>query len=136
MPSVLSEYIQDFIRPRKPVTDDIEVIYDYFVELEQKLCLRFQFKVGMLLHIKNRSYKIIKTSENYVTLIGDKGVVRVYKKNTINIRVIVDKTIFIKRYIRTLNMVKLIWSYLCEGKDPFHKMIILKKYKKFWTSYI
>ena len=29
MPSELSKYIQDFIRPHKPVTENIKEIYEY-----------------------------------------------------------------------------------------------------------
>jgi hypothetical protein len=136
MPSELSKYIQDFIRPHKPTTQDIDVIYDYFVELERIMREQFCYKVGMMISIKERLYQIIKTTDKYSMLMNSKGVVRRYQNTTLRISRIENKTIFVKRYIRTSNMMKLTWRYLCGGKDPFHKMIILKKYNKFWTSYI
>jgi len=136
MPLELSKYIQDYIRPRKPVTEDINVIYDYFVDLENMMYEIFHYKVGMMISIKDRLYQIIKTSDKYSILMNSKGVIRRYQNKSLNIRRIENKTIFIKRYIRTMNMVRLIWSYLCDGQDNFHERLILKKYKKFWTSYI
>jgi hypothetical protein len=136
MPLELSKYIQDYIRPRKPVTEDINVIYDYFIDLENMMYERFRYKVGMMISIKDRLYKIIKTNDKYSTLVSIKGVIKKYQNKLLNIRRIENKTIFMKRYIRTMNMVQLIWSYLCAGQDSFHERLILKKYKKFWTSYI
>jgi hypothetical protein len=136
MPSELSKYIQDFIRPHKPLTQDIDVIYNYFLELERTMSERFRYKVGMMITIKDRLYQIIRTNDKYSILMSSKGVLRRYQNTSLHIRRIENKTIFVKRYIRTSNMVKLTWSYLCEQKDAFHKMIILKKYNKFWTSYI
>ena len=135
MPSEVSKYIQDFIRPRKPFTDEIDVIYDYFLHLEHTMYERFYFKIGMKFTIKDKVYEIIKTNKKYSILKSTKRLRR-YQNSKLNIRQIENKTIFIKRYIRTMNMVQLIMSYLCYGEDAFHKMIILKKYKKFWTSYI
>ena len=57
MPSELSKYIQDFIRPYKPVTEDIKIIYQYFVELEQRMGEQFRYKIGMTLKIKDKQYK-------------------------------------------------------------------------------
>lgn len=136
MPLELSKYIQDYIRPRKPVTEDMNIIYDYFIELENRMYQQFRYKVGMMISIKDRLYKIIKTNDKYSTLVSIKGVIKKYQNKLLNIRRIENKTIFIKRYIRTMNMVQLIWSYLCAGQDSFHESLILKKYKKFWTSYI
>ena len=137
MPLELSKYIQDFIRPYKPVTDDVKEIYDYFLELEQRMGLQFHYKVGMTLSIRQKKYNIVQTSARQSTLMSEKGIVRKYKNYSLNMRCIDNKSIFIKRYIRTANMVILTWKYLCEQVDnPFYKMIILKKYKKFWTSYI
>ena len=136
MPLELSKYIQDYIRPRKPVTEDMNIIYDYFIELENRMYQQFRYKVGMVISIKDRLYKIIKTNDKYSTLVSIKGVIKKYQNKLLNIRRIENKTIFMKRYIRTMNMVQLIWSYLCAGQDSFHERLILKKYKKFWTSYI
>ena len=135
MPSELSKYIQDFIRPHKPVTEDIKVIYEYFLELEQRMGEKFQYKVGMTLIINDKKYNVIKTDKYQTTLQNQKGVSKKYRNFSLNMRCINNKSLFIKRYIRTANMVILIWKYLYK-ECSFNKMIILKKYKKFWTSYI
>ena len=135
MPSELSKYIQDFIRPHKPVTENIKEIYEYFVELEQRMGEQFRYKVGMTLKIKDKQYNVIKTDKFQTTLQSEKGVSKKYRNFSLNMRCIDNKSIFIKRYIRTANMVILIWKYLYR-ECPFNRMIILKKYKKFWTSYI
>ena len=135
MPSELSKYIQDFIRPYKPVTEDIIEIYDYFLELEKRMSEQFRYKVGMTLHIHKSKYNVVKTDKYQTTLQNEKGVSKNYRNYSLNMRCIDNKSIFIKRYIRTANMVILTWKYFYK-KCPFDKMIILKKYKKFWTSYI
>jgi hypothetical protein len=143
MPIELSKYIQDFIRPiAKPVTDIVGEIYNYFTDLEQLIYNRFQYKVGMILCMKRKSYQIveIRNKSIYVRCLHAPYSVKKYVKSALNIKNLEDKTIMVKRYIRTCNMVTLTWSYLCERADPttknFHKMIILKKYNKFWFSYI
>jgi hypothetical protein len=143
MPSELSQYIQDFIRPtKKPVTELVGEIYNYFTDLEQYIYNRFQYKVGMVLCMKRKSYIIveIRNKSIYLRCMHQPYSIKKYVKSALNIKNIEDKTPLVKRYIRTCNMITLTWSYLCERTDlttkNFHKMIILKKYNKFWFSYI
>ena len=143
MPAELSKYIQDFIRPvPKPATEMIGEIYNYFTDLEQHIYNQFYYKIGMVMHIKHKTYQIvdIRNKSIYLRCMHAPYAVKKYVKSALNIKYLEDKTIMVKRYIRTCNMVTLTWSYLCERTDPttknFHKMIILKKYNKFWTSYI
>lgn len=143
MPSELSKYIQDFIRPiAKPVTEVVGEIYNYFTDLEQLIYNRFHYKVGMIICMKRKSYIIveIRNKSIYLRCMHAPYVVKKYVKSALNIKNLEDKTTMVKRYIRTCNMISLTWSYLCERTDQttknFHKMIILKKYNKFWFSYI
>ena len=143
MPIELSKYIQDFIRPKtKPNTELIGEIYNYFTDLEQLIYNRFQYKVGMVLCMKKKSYQIIDIRKKsiYLRCMHAPYSVKKYVKSALNIKNLEEKTLMVKRYIRTCNMVTLTWSYLCERTDQttknFHKMIILKKYNKFWFSYI
>ena len=143
MPTELSKYIQDFIRPTpKPVTELVGEIYNYFTDLEQLIYNRFNYKVGMILCIKHKSYTIISINGKsiYLRCMQQPFAIKKYVKSSLNMKHLENKTLMIKRYIRTCNMVTLTWSYLCERTDlttkNFHKMIILKKYNKFWFSYI
>ena len=143
MPSELSKYIQDFIRPiAKPVTEVVGEIYNYFTDLEQLIYNRFHYKVGMIICMKRKSYIIveIRNKSIYLRCMHAPYVVKKYVTSALNIKNLEDKTTMVKRYIRTCNMISLTWSYLCERTDQttknFHKMIILKKYNKFWFSYI
>lgn len=142
MPEELSKYIQDFIRPIKPKTELIGEIYNYFTNLEKFIYNKFEYKVGMLLYIKHKSYIIvdIKKKSIYLKCTQSPHELKKYIKSTLNIKYLESNHIMVKRYKRVCNMVKLTWSYLCERTDltttNFHKMIILKKYNKFWSSYI
>lgn len=143
MPTELSKYIQDFIRPiAKPVTEVVGEIYNYFTDLEQLIYNRFHYKVGMVICMKRKSYIIveIRNKSIYLRSMHAPYSIKKYVKSALNIKNLEDKTTMVKRYIRTCNMVSLSWSYLCERTDQttknFHKMIILKKYNKFWFSYI
>ena len=141
MPEELSKYIQDFIRPVKPKTELIGEIYNYFTDLEQIIYNKFEYKVGMQLRIKHKTYIIVDIKKSiYVKCTQAPHVVKKYVKSTLNIKYLESNHIMVKRYKRVCSMITLTWSYLCERTDMttknFHKMIILKKYKKFWGSYI
>jgi hypothetical protein len=141
MPEVLSKYIQDFIRPHpKPRTEIVGEIYNYFTDLEQYIYNLFNYQVGMRLCMKHKTYEIvdIRKKSIYLRCMHAPYSITKYVKSSLNIKNIEDKTILVKRYIRTSNMIKLTWSYLCNRSNDtnFHKMIIVKKYNKFWFSYI
>ena len=142
MPEVLSKYIQDFIRPIKPKTELIGEIYNYFTDLEQIIYNKFEYKIGMQLHIKQNTYIIvdIKKKSIYLKCMQKPHKSKKYVKSALSIKYLESNHIIVKRYKRVCNMVTLTWKYLCERTDDttknYHKMIILKKYNKFWTSYI
>jgi len=143
MPLELSKYIQDFIRPKtKPTTELIGEIYNYFTDLEQLIYNQFHYKVGMRFVIKRKTYEIvdIRNKSIYLRCMHAPYTLKKYVKSALNIKNLEDKTLMVKRYIRTCNMLTLTWAYLCERTDlstkNFHRMIILKKYNKFWFSYI
>ena len=141
MPEELSKYIQDYIRPNKPKTELIGEIYNYFTDLEQFIYNKFEYKVGMQLRIKHKTYIIVDIKNKSMYLRCTQSYqIKKYVKSSLNIKYLESNHIMVKRYKRVCNMVTLTWSYLCERTDPvtknFHKMIILKKYNKFWSSYI
>jgi hypothetical protein len=142
MPEVLSKYIQDFIRPVKPKTELIGEIYNYFTDLEQIIYNKFEYKIGMQLRIKHKTYIVvdIKNKSIYLKCMQQPYNNKKCVKSALNIKYLESNHIIVKRYKRVCNMVVLTWKYLCERTDittkNFHKMIILKKYNKFWGSYI
>jgi len=98
--------------------------------------------VGMILSMKGKTYEIIEIKKKsiYLRCMVTPFKVTKYVKSALNIKNLENKTLMVKRYSRACKMVTLTWTYLCQRTDPitqnFHKMIILKKYNKFWTSYI